>query len=111
MDIHYNMPISLTLTPFDHFQNMSSGRIGPDLILTLCHIKYSQNHDDDDDDPVFFSESVTICLFFLLDLVCRLRQTWLTSPLTVELTVDLLHPGDDIATTSTRLIVRNLGEA
>ena len=30
------MPISLTLTPFDHFQNMSSGGIGPDLILTLC---------------------------------------------------------------------------
>ena len=31
------MPISLILTPFDHFQNMSSGGIGPDLILTLCH--------------------------------------------------------------------------
>ena len=30
------MPISLTLIPFDHFQNMSSGGIGPDLILTLC---------------------------------------------------------------------------
>ena len=37
IDIHQNMPISLTLTPFDHFQNMSSGGIGPDLILTLCH--------------------------------------------------------------------------
>ena len=36
IDIHQNMPISLTLTPFDHFQNMSSGGIGPDLILTLC---------------------------------------------------------------------------
>ena len=31
------MPISLILTPFDHFQNMSSGGIGPKLILTLCH--------------------------------------------------------------------------
>ena len=31
------MPISLILTPFDHLQNMSSGGIGPDLILTLCH--------------------------------------------------------------------------
>ena len=30
------MPISLILTPFDPFQNMSSGGIGPDLILTLC---------------------------------------------------------------------------
>ena len=39
IDIHQNMPISLTLIPFDHFQNMSSGGIGPDLILTLCHIK------------------------------------------------------------------------
>ena len=37
IDIHQNMPISLILTPFDHFQNMSSGGIGPDLILTLCH--------------------------------------------------------------------------
>ena len=34
IDIHQNMPI--TLTPFDHFQNMSSGGIGPDFILTLC---------------------------------------------------------------------------
>ena len=34
------MPISLILTPFDHFQNMSSGGIGPDLILTLCHTQY-----------------------------------------------------------------------
>ena len=33
------MPISLTLTPFDHFQNMSSSGIGPDLILTLCLTK------------------------------------------------------------------------
>ena len=38
------MPISLTLTPFDHFQNMSSGGIGPDLILTLCH-KYIEDKD------------------------------------------------------------------
>ena len=37
IDIHQNMPISLTLTPFDHFQNMSSGGIGPDLTLTMCH--------------------------------------------------------------------------
>ena len=35
--VHQNMPISLTLTPFDHFQNTSSGGVGPDLILTLCH--------------------------------------------------------------------------
>ena len=30
------MPISLILTPFDHFQNMSSCGKGPNLILTLC---------------------------------------------------------------------------
>ena len=35
------MPISLILTPFDHFQNMSSGGIGPDLILTLCRTHYA----------------------------------------------------------------------
>ena len=33
----------LVLTPFefDHFQNMSSGGIGPNLILTLC-LKHSK---------------------------------------------------------------------
>ena len=39
------MPISLILTPFDHFQNMSSGGIGPDLILTLCHMQVGQVQD------------------------------------------------------------------
>ena len=36
IDIHQNMPISLILTPFDHFQIRLTFAVTPNLILEPC---------------------------------------------------------------------------
>ena len=38
IDIHQNVPISLILTPFDHFQIRLTFAVTPNLILEPCHI-------------------------------------------------------------------------
>ena len=39
IDIHQNMPISLILTPFDHFQIRLTFAVTPNLILEPCHMQ------------------------------------------------------------------------
>ena len=39
IDIHQNMPISLILTPFDHFQICPTFAVNPNLILEPCHMQ------------------------------------------------------------------------
>ena len=39
IDIHQNMPISLILTPFDHFQIRPTFAVTPNLILESCRIQ------------------------------------------------------------------------
>ena len=41
IDIHQNMPISLILTPFDHFQIRPTFAVTPNLILEPCHTTFS----------------------------------------------------------------------
>ena len=42
IDIHQNVPISLILTPFDHFQIRLTFAVTPNLILEPCHIQTLQ---------------------------------------------------------------------
>ena len=59
------MPISLILTPFDHFQIRPTFAVTPNLILEPCHIQKENTFAQDHDiaiiqlaQPVQFSDSV-----------------------------------------------------